>query len=345
MKRFCRLTVSGCLSFLIISMYSCTEEIDLYPDGQPEQLFVWGCLDGSGVLHQIKIRKGITEEGQDVDLFTDPSNYLPTGSIEVSLSSEGDNPVYLKPVLYPPQSGSFAQDSNIIYEGYDYLPDPGKKVRLMIKNLETGAETTSEINLLRGLSFTYPVPEAVKASYDFNITDHPFHISWSGGSVSIWSISIKYLDILSNGDTIYRKGTFYSDYKDSSYPLREFALDYLYSIFTKVIPDDPDVDYRMFCRFDFGVRAGDYNLYRYLSLASKFSDNRKLTFNNISGGRGLLYSINHTELKNIRPKDKFANALFYSDSVKHLKFSRFIYDGYFFDPDSTASNPLNTCGL
>jgi hypothetical protein len=215
----------------------------------------------------------------------------------------------------------------------------------MIKNLETGAETTSEIDLLRGLAFTYPVPEAVKASYDFTITDHPFHISWSGGAVSIWSISIKYLDILTTGDTIYRKGTFYSDLRYSSYALREFALDYLWTIFKRVIPEDPDVDYRMFCRFDFGVRAGDYNLYKYLSLASKFSDNRKFTFNNISGGIGLLYSINHTELKNIRPKDNFTNALFYSDSVKHLKFSRFIYDGYYFDPDSTSSNPLITGGL
>ncbi len=343
MKKFCRLIVSGCLLFLIISMFSCSEEIDLYPDGYEGQLFVWACLDGTGEVQQVKIRKAILGEASLNELLKDPSSYLPDDSLEVYLVPESGMPVYLQPVIHPPQTGAFAEDSNVVYETPHYYPWPGEKHKLVITNLETGLVTSSEISAILPPEFTYPSPKSIRSKFNFTDRERPFYITWNDSGNSIWSISLKYLDILKNGDTLYRKKTFSSEPGEST-NYREFALPYLYNIFNKLIPEDPAVDFRMFYRFDFGVWSSDARLSSYIFYSRRFSDNRKQKFDNIDNGTGLFYSVNHAYLKEICPKESFAIVLHQSDSVKHLKFSQFLYPGFFIDPDSVASNPVNACG-
>ncbi|MFH0761310.1 MAG: hypothetical protein V2A67_07380 [Bacteroidota bacterium] len=347
MKRFCRLIVSGCLSFLIISMFSCSEEIDLYPDNYEGQLFVWACLDGTGGVQQVKIRKAIMGEANVFDLLDDPASYLPDDSLKVYLVQEGGMPIYLEPVVYPPQTGAFAEDSNVIYETPHYYPWPGEKHKLVITNLETGLITSSEIITVTKPSFSYPVIGSAQDKFFFTLSNRPFHISWKGNKVSLWSISLKYLDILQTGDTLFRKATYtgaltlgYPENNGEFHYSREFPLAYLWRIFNMLIQEDPDVHYRMFYRFDFCIWGGDKNLGNYLETAQRFDDNRKQYFSNITNGAGLFYSMNHTLLKNVCPKDDFATVLHRSDSVKHLKFSNFIFYGYYIDPDSVGSNPL-----
>jgi len=339
MKSFHRPVPLGTLLFLALCLLSCSTEIDLYDDAYSDQLFVWACLDGSGDLHQVKVRKAISEEASLEELLARPDAYLPGFSPEVSLSTQYGYSVLLDPVLYPPQSGTFAQDSNLIYEARDYYPDSGDSVELSVADPVTGEVVSAVIKPLGRPAFRYPFPGSENARYNFTDPERPFYISWSGGDVWVWSISIKYLDILLTGDTIYRKGTFFGEPKYSS-PAREFPLEYLWNIFRKVIPDDPMVDYRMFHRFDFGIWAGDYHLSLYLANANKFNDNRRAHFCNIRGGAGLFYSVNQCELKNIRTYDNFANRLHTEDTLGYMKFSRYIYNGFFIDPDSTLANPI-----
>lgn len=328
-------------------MFSCNEEIDLYPDQYEGQLYVWACLDGTGGVQQVKIRKAIMGEKSLNELLEDPASYLPEDSLKVYLLHEGGIPVYLKPVVYPPQAGAFAEDSNVIYETPHYYPSPGEKHKLVITNLETGLVTSSEIISVNKPSFSYPVIGSAKDKFYFTNSERPFHISWTGDKVSLWLISLKYLDILLTGDTLFRRATYTGplsmgipDNNGEYHYAREFPLAYLFMIFNKLIEEDPEVHYRMFYRFDFGIWSGDQSLGTYLETAQRFDDNRKQYFSNITNGAGLFYSMDRTLLKNVCPKDDFAAVLHRSDSVKHLKFSNFIFYGYYIDPDSLASKTL-----
>jgi len=318
---------------LAIGLGACSTEIDLYKDETVNELFVWACLDGSGGVQQVKIRKAISEEDQLVEVIKDPAHYLPPHPLEVSFSQGAGKSFQLQPVLYPPQEGTFAEDSNLIYEIAGFQPRFGQAVTLTIKDQVTGKEVTSSINALPMPRFTYPYPGSENARYSFTDKLRPFHISWLGGNCWIWSISIKYLDVLQSGDTIHRKGIFYGETKYSE-PSREFPVDYLWNIFRKVIPVDREVDYRMFYRFDFGVMAGDYNLANYMQNTAQFKDKRREQFCNMTGGTGLFYSVNHTELKNIKTYDLFGYYLHTTDTLLPLKFSEFFFTGFYKDPDS-----------
>jgi hypothetical protein len=325
--------VLGLFLAAAFGLSACSTDIDLYNDDTVNELFVWACLDGSGGPQQVKIRKAIAEEDLLNEAIKDPAHYLPPNPLEVSLSQGASQPFLLQPVLYPAQTGIFAEDSNLIYETAGFRPRFGESVNLTITDLVTGNKVTSSVDPLPAPRFTYPVPGSVNARYSFTDKLRPFQINWSGGDCWIWSISIKYLDVLLTGDTIHRKGTFYGETKYSN-PSREFPVDYLWNIFRKVIPVDRDVDYRMFYRFDFGVVAGDYHLANYLQNTAKFKDKRRERFCNMTGGTGLFYSVNHTELKNIKTYDIFGYYLHTTDTLLPLRFSEFFFTGFYKDPDS-----------
>ncbi len=101
-----------------------------------------------------------------------------------------------------------------------------------------------------------------------------------------------------------------------------------------MIPEDPQVQFRWFYRFNFKALAADYGLRTYIQLAERHSDNRKLFFSNITGGYGLFYACNFSETGDIEPTWSFADTLWESPATEDLKFSRYMYQGTYIDPDT-----------
>jgi hypothetical protein len=274
-------------------------------------------------MQQVKVRKLIHGHGEGALLINDPEYYLPDSSTRVYLQDPAGILTTMNPVVYPRQTGGLVvQDSNVIWQLDNYPLIPGQKYTLKIDNPAMGQVVTSTITTLPTAAFTYPVPASVIHS-KFKFTDpvKPFHIIFTPASAAIWSISLKYLDFMTNGDTLFRKATFSGQPNYGGNSGREFDLPYLFMIFNRLIQDDPKVDFRMFYRFDF--------------LVWNSSSSAK-----INGGMGVFYAVHHAVLKNVCPMESFNSALADSIDTKHLKFSRIPYNGPYTDPDSTVLNPF-----
>ena len=323
---------------------SCNNEIDLYPADAPKMLYVLGCLDGTGGLQQVKIRKLITGNINADLMINDPAYYLPDTSVRVYLEEPSGNRIELHPVCYPPQSGgSFSQDSNFIYEIAGYRPGPGETCTLKIEDPEIGKTLSASVTAMMPAEFTYPVKESVvHGRFRFTDANRPFHISFTPAPASVWTISIKYVDFLLNGNLLCRKATYCgpSGYEAYNVSMQEFPLYYLWRIFNLTIPDDPNVDFRMFYRFDFSIWTADSALSGFMGVANRFTDNRKQYFSNIDGGMGLFFATHHDRLKNVWPLEAFHQLLATNDTTRHLKFSGIPYDGPYTDPDSSLVNPF-----
>jgi hypothetical protein len=334
-----RLIVSAALFWGL--MVSCNDGFSLFPDDAPDVLYVLGCLDGTGGVQQVKIRRMIHGPGLTAEMINDPSYYLPDNPLHVYLQT-GDGVRYsLDPVLHPPQTGGpFSQDSNLIYELAGFNPLPGQACTLMIEDTLTGETAHATIDAMPPAAFTYPVKESVlNTKFDFNNFRRPFHISYNSAPTAVWTITLKYVDYLTNGDNFCRKVTFCG--QPSGYLGREFTTEYLTGIFKKLIQEDPQVNFRMFYRFDFTVWTGDGVLAHYMGVAGRFTDNRKLSADNIEGGMGLFYATSHAVLKDVCPKEKFCEFLADTAALQHLKFSRIPYTGIYTDPDSSLVNPFS----
>lgn len=323
---------------------SCNNEIDLYPVDAPEMLYVLGCLDGTGTLQQVKVRKLITGNLDANLMINDPAYYLPDTSIRVYLEEPSGKQFPLNRVIYPPQSGGiFSQDSNLIYEIEGYIPEPGQPCTLKIEDPANGKTLSARVATMMPAVFDYPIKESVvHGQFRFTDSQRPFHISYTLAPASVWTISIKYVDFMVYGDNYCRKVTYSPPPKFGPHPASEqsFTLEYLWKIFNLSIPDDPNVDFRMFYRFDFSIWTGDNILSNFMDVANGFTDNRKQYFSNIDGGMGLFFSVSHDHLKNVSPLVTFHMALSNADTIKHLKFVRYPYEGFYTDPDSTLVNPF-----
>jgi hypothetical protein len=321
---------------------SCSTEIDMFPDDAPKMLYVLGCIDGTGTTHQVKIRKLVQGEGDATQMINDPAWYLPDKSMRVWLEDQYGGVWPMERVLYPAQTGGVvSQDSNYIYELRGYRPDPGDSLLLKIDDTVGGYSPSAVVRVNSGAGFTYPVPESVvKGVFNFTDSIRPFHVQYRTGAINTLSISIKYVDVRYNGERIYRKATFSGAEGTSGYFGHEYPLTYLWNIFRKVIPDDPEVDFRLFYRFDFTHWCGDSHLGNYIAYASKYKDNRRLAFNNIKNGQGLFFSVSHATLANVCPKYSFWPVLAGTAAISHLKFSGVFYDGPYTDPDSVDVNPF-----
>lgn len=347
--------ISFFLLLLSVSLLSCESEPDIMNDDAPLALFVWGYVDMQSGKHQVRIRRAIQEEGNMYELTQDPGLLLPADPLRVDLiiySSEDDkNPTVIEmhPVVYPKEEGNFSSEQNIIHEVEYPIPE-FSSCQVQIHNLATGEITTSGKVSVRAPHFIFPYYIGwYDMQFNFTIPDDPFHVTFPSSENYVLKLitEIKYLDILNNGDTIFQKRIFEGQaiygLDDNKKYNRDFQLEYIFNIFNRIIPDNPEVKYRMFHRFKFKVWAGSFGLRNHLQLADRHDDNRKLFYSNISGGYGLFYACDYSETNNIKPTPPFITALWESPETKNLKFSRYRYDGYYIDPDTAnIQTPFNS---
>ncbi len=328
--------------FLSISLLSCESDPDIMNDDAPKSLFVWGYVDMQSGKHQVRIREAIQEEGNIYDLAQDSEMSLPKDSLLVKLIlNTPSETVTLKmhPVIYPKEDGIFSVEQNIIHEVEYQIPE-GTNCSLQVHNLVTGDSIRSSIVYANAPGFQYPRDNGwFEPKYYFNNVQEPFHVKFHifNDLVQMLVTEIKYVDVLLNGDTVCRKAIFESQaiYGGNGYDEynRTFPLDYIFNILNRVIPEDPQVKFRWFYRFNFKSLAASAGLRDYMQLGDRFNDNRKLAFTNMTGGYGLFYACDNSETGDIEPTHSFPDTLSNSPETLDLKFSRYIYQGIYIDPD------------
>ncbi len=340
--RFSARAVGPIMIILLSILLSCETTPDIMNNNAPNELFVWGFVDYQTGKHQVRIRESIQEEGNMFELAQDPEMSLPTDSLLVNLILyTPSETVVLKmhPVIYPKDDGAFATEQNVIHE-VNYQIPKGTPCSLFIKNLATGDTITSPLVQVTVPKFLYPKNNGwYVPTYNFNNGEEPFHIMFNvyGNLVQKLVTEIKYVDLLLNGDTVCQKAIFEGQpiYGGSGFweYNRTFPLDYVFNIFNKLIPEDPEVKFRWFYRFNFKGFAASEGLRDYWKLGDRFNDNRKLIFTNITGGYGVFYACDDTETGDIEPTRSFPDTLSSSPETVDLKFTRYIYRGTYIDPD------------
>ncbi|MCD6345954.1 MAG: hypothetical protein J7L96_00895 [Bacteroidales bacterium] len=342
-----RVFLYACIMALVLSSCEADPHI-MNPDAEPT-LFVYGCLDMNSGKHQVKVRQAIQVDGDVREYANDPDYILPDEPIRVSLIiNEGilSDTLDFIPVIYPKEDGVFSSEQNIIHE-LDYPIIPGTKCRLLIEELISGKKCTAGAPAIAPPVFSFPNNSQnwYIQEYWFTKIGEPFHVTIpTTAGVYKLITEIKYIDILTNGDTVYQKASFignlYFPMGNSDYT-KLFELKYIYNILNQTIPDNPDVNYRQFYRFHFKSWMGSGALSRYLHYGHRFTDNRKLRFSNITGGYGLFYSCNLGETDDIAPLWHFTDSLSKSPLTSHLKFVKWRYDGAYIDPDTANIIPFN----
>lgn len=332
------------LLLLSFAVGSCESDPDIMNDAVPETLFVWGYADMNTGLHKVRIRRAILEEGNMEILAQDPKLLLPRDPLEVKLFLWMDSvlmdSISMYPTVLPKEEGSFSSEENSVHEALLPVP-PGYRISLRIINLLTGDTINTGKKGIRAPSFTYPYSlSGYEFEYRFTNPDEPFHVTFplSPSMVQKLVMEIKYVDFMTNGDTLFRKGivegqNMFPPPAADEYN-REYPMDYLYIFINKLIPDDPEVRFRQFYRFNFKNWAGDSGLRNYLQNGKKFNDNRRLYFARLSGAYGLFYAFHYAETGNIKPSYSFPIALAKEESLKHLRFSQYLFSGKYVEPES-----------
>ncbi len=336
-------TIGTLILFLLICLLSCESDPDIMNNEAPNSLFVWGNVDMQTGKHQVRIREAIQEEGNMYELAQNPELALPTDSLLVKLILYYTPTVIvtleMHPVVYPKDDGIFSKELNVIYE-VEYQIHRGTGCAVEVKNLVTGDIITSSIEYAKAPGFLYPKDNGwFVPKYHFTFEEEPFHITFKIYNDLIQKLvtEIKYVDLLLNGDTVCQKVLFegqaiYGGYGFDEYN-RTFPLDYVFNIFNQLIPKDPQVKLRWFYRFNFQSLAASESLRNYMKLGDRFNDNRKLGFTNITGGYGVFYTCDDTETGDIEPTHSFSDTLSRSPETLDLKFSKYIYQGIYIDPD------------
>ncbi len=313
----------------VISMQSCSNEIDLYPDDVPSMYVVYGILDVNDSVQQIKVRKTF---GGNSDSF------LPNDNVRISVIgvSPNDSVVYdFWPKEYDKEFGFFPNESNPIHEA-TFTPQPGQKFKLILDDPELAEPITSSLETIATPRINHPFNG--DAYYRFTDTINPFYFQFTAtGQVHLQQFYVNYLEIMTNGDTVYQHSRFdlRPKFRDSTSVIRyygkAFSLSYLFGIIRLQVNEDEDkgVLHRELHGFDYVVWAGDQVMKNYLQLAAQFPDNRKLFFSNVQNGFGYFAASSHSGVQNLYPTQEFFDTLVISPMTKDLKFKNRKFSGEF----------------
>lgn len=316
---------------------ACDNEIDLFRPDQEKTYVVFGLLNSSDPLQQVKIRMTSVSSEAIEGISLDSAQFSAPRNLQVSIRElyEGRNTVFqMVPVLYQKDPGIFFNTRNDFYEtSLDPVIDAEYKLEIL--NTGTGDSVTSLI---------VPVPQPKLGAptwpwirYNFSDTVNPFNIRFREVPrifIYLVRFMIRYIEVYNDGDTLYQKASWvfrprYVDDPPEYNPGREnlgnehnrhMTRDYTYNVFDLLIPDRPDLNFRQLICFEVSVWGGDQNLRNYTEYGIKFQDNRRHYFNNITNGIGFFGSCSHSDCTGVLPDQYFLDSLPLKTRTARLKF-------------------------
>ena len=348
--RLCTFFLSG-----MLLLAGCSNEIDMIEEGSVPVFVVFGVLNTTDSLQQVKVRtSSVAREGTD-NLFSDSSQFLPNPGIKVLVRESWEGQIEdheFRAVEYPKLNGSFFTTGNPIHEAFFSLRT-NRTYRLEVNEPDGAPMVASEIQPVAQARLG--APNWPYIGYSFSDEMSPFNIrlkTVARAYMYLIAFRVHYLEVDHAGDSVMQVAGFlfeprYYDNPPEYSPHREtFGFDlnkqmpfqYTLNILRRIIPVDPAVDFRQLRYFEVSVWAGDRHLKNFIQMNERFDDDRSLYFNNIQNGVGVFGSCSHVECPGIYPDPILMDSLVNSKLLQPLGFR----PGFFrrFAQPSGAAEPL-----
>ncbi len=321
---------------------ACNNDISLFNPDQEKSYVVFGLINSTDSLQQVKIRMTSVTDAPITDLMSDTSEFSANPKLDVSIQEWQKDycaTFHLDRVLYPKEPGIFFNARNDIYQTM-ISPYPDMAYKLIIRNPDNGDLITSKIDPVQEPKLGSPTWPWVR--YNFSNEGDPFDIRFNEvPRVHIYLIRfiIRYMEVYENGDHIKQASSFvhlpqYVDDPPEYSPIhlnlgnehnQHMTKRYTYNVFDQIIPDRPNLSYRQLICFEIAVWGGDQNLRNYVEFGIKFSDNRKQSFTNIVNGIGFFAACSHVGCTGILPDQDFMDSLPLYPRTSRLKFRTELY--------------------
>jgi hypothetical protein len=337
------------LLVFILLFPACNSDIDLFNESQEKNYVVFGLLNTTDPVQQVKVRMTSVTDTPANQVVVDSSEFAAPSGLQVTIQewNQGYYATYpLQAVIYPKEAGIFMNIRNDLYET-EFVPIMDMTYKLLIVNPANGDVVESKI-------VPVPVPRVGSPTWswvrhNFSNEADPFNIRFNEVPrvyVYIARFTLRYIDVLNSGDTILRNASWafdprYSDDPPDYTPIREnrgrehniyVNQSYAYRVFDELIPDIADLHFRQLICFDISVWGGDQNLRNYTELGIKFNDNRKHVFSNISNGIGFFGACSHKDCEGVLPDQDFMDSLSIYVKTSRLKFRPELYRPDNLDP-------------
>ncbi|MFH0761303.1 MAG: hypothetical protein V2A67_07345 [Bacteroidota bacterium] len=342
---------------LVVLLVSCANDIDLFRQDQEKEYVVFGLLNSSDPLQQVKVRLTSISDAPLEELITDSSEFSAPENLQVMVQEwyNQDYAIYnLEPVDYEKEPGVFFNTRNTIYESR-FNPDMDMEYKLIISNPDSGDLITSKI---------VPVPAPILGApswpwihYSFSYDADPFNIRFKEVPrvyVYLIRFTIRYLEVGFGNDSVIRENSYVFKPRYSNDPPeyeatrensgnehnRSMTKIYTYNVMRISIPDRDQVLYRQLICFKVSVWGGDQNLRNYIELGTKFTDNRRYMFSNINNGIGVFGACSYSACDGVLPDQAFLDSLPLNTRTASLKFRTELYkerqSGMSFRPDNAT---------
>ncbi len=327
---------------LIILLPACNNDIALFNNNQQKSYVIFGLLNSTDSLQQVKIRMTSVTDAPISDLSNDSTEFSANPNLIVTIQEWQKDYCAIFPMkrtLYSKEPGLFFNTRNDIYQAL-ITPDTDMDYKLMITNPDNGDLITSKIVPVQPPKLGSPTWPWVR--YNFSNEADPFNIRFNEvprAHVYLVQFTIHFIEVYENGDTIQQHSSFvhqprYVDNPPEYSPVhlnlgseinQHMSKKFTYNVFDEVIPDRSGLKYRQLICFEIAVWGGDQNLRNYLEFGIKFSDNRKQVFTNIVNGIGFFGACSHVGCTGILPDQDFMDSLPLFPRTSRLKFRTDLY--------------------
>lgn len=328
------------LPLLLLS--SCDSGIELFYADQSKTYVVFGLLNSTDTIQQVKIRMTSVTDAPISEISNDSTEFSVTPALQVSIQEWHNNFYATYPfdrVPYIKEPGIFLNTRNDVYEAR-FTPFMDMDYKLIINNPDNGDLIESKILPVPAPKLGAPTWPWVR--YNFSNEADPFNIRfYEVPRVYIYliSFSINYIEVNAGGDTLNLHASWvypprYTDDPPDYNPKLEtiggelnqhITGRHTYSLFQQLIPVDSTVVFRQLICFDISVWGGDRNLRNYTEFGLRFDDNRKQLFTNINNGIGFFGACSHSDCTGILPDQDFMDSLPLNPRTAGLKFRTSLY--------------------
>lgn len=327
---------------MVFLLQACEGDIDLFSENQEKTYVVFGLLNSTDPLQQVKIRMTSVTDASIVDISADSSEFSASPDLQVSIQEwQGNNyATYpLEKVQYLKEPGIFFNTRNDFYQTR-LMPYMNMDYKLRIFNPENGDVVESKIVPVPKPKLGAPTWSWIR--YNFSNEADPFNIRfYEVPRVYVYLVrfTIRYIDVHTAGDTVFQDVSWvfrprYSDDPPEYNPSREvqgneynqhMTQALAYRAFDQLIADRPGLSFRQLICFEISVWGGDQNLRNYTEFGIKFNDNRKQVFTNVINGIGFFGACSFSGCTGILPDQDFMDTLALYPKTARLKFRNTLY--------------------